>query len=112
MLTKFGYAIREIRIHNGELLYDMARKLRVSSSYLSQVETGRRGVPYSWPYHIAKIYGLSLEEQQRLEDLARNNDLKIKNSHVGIHHDIPAMIDAMKPEDKEKLVSMLASCTR
>ena len=45
MLTKFGYAIREIRIHNGELLYDMARKLRVSSSYLSQVETGRRGVP-------------------------------------------------------------------
>ena len=42
MLTSFGKFCRKLRINNGELLYDMAEKLDVSSAFLSKVENGKR----------------------------------------------------------------------
>ncbi|MDH3611965.1 MAG: helix-turn-helix transcriptional regulator [Gammaproteobacteria bacterium] len=41
-LTKFGIKVRKYRVELGETLYQMAKTLGVSPSYLSGVETGRK----------------------------------------------------------------------
>ncbi len=42
MITNFGKFCRRLRIDNGELLYDMAKKLGVSSAFMSSVENGKK----------------------------------------------------------------------
>jgi transcriptional regulator with XRE-family HTH domain len=41
MVTKFGIQLRKIRLDNGEKLSDMAKRLGISVSSLSTVETGK-----------------------------------------------------------------------
>jgi transcriptional regulator with XRE-family HTH domain len=41
-LTNFGIEVRKYRVELGETLYEMAKTLGVSPSYLSGVETGRK----------------------------------------------------------------------
>ena len=45
MAIKLGKFFRKLRIENGEVLYDMAMKLEVSSSFLSRVENGKKRPP-------------------------------------------------------------------
>lgn len=42
MLTPLGKTIRKLRIDNGLLLKDMAEGIKVTSAYLSAVETGKK----------------------------------------------------------------------
>ncbi len=65
-LTELGKFLRKLRIDNGELLKDMAIKLNVTPSFLSMVETGRRGVPKKWEKKIEKSYSLSLKQKEEL----------------------------------------------
>jgi transcriptional regulator with XRE-family HTH domain len=51
----------------------MAGKLRVTPSYLSAIETGKRNIPDSWPERIAVLYGLGPEESGRLREAARQS---------------------------------------
>ena len=41
-VTKLGIALRKIRLDRQELLKDMADRLKVSSAFLSAVETGKK----------------------------------------------------------------------
>ena len=41
-VTKLGIALRKIRLDRQELLKNMADKLKVSSAFLSAVETGKK----------------------------------------------------------------------
>lgn len=59
MLTPFGKLCRKIRIDHDELMEDMARKLDVTTSYLSAVERGKRKVPIEWSNIIAENYKLT-----------------------------------------------------
>lgn len=45
MLDKFGMIVREIRIHEGILLYDMAKEFGIQSAELSGIECGRKPIP-------------------------------------------------------------------
>lgn len=65
MRTKVGDYLRKIRMEHGELLRDMARKLEVSSSFLSAVENGKKKVPDTWPMKLKKAYDL---DQAQLEE--------------------------------------------
>lgn len=58
MKSKLGEFCRNLRFDNGELLYDMARKLGVSSAFLSQVETGKKKPPVDWEEKIISLYSL------------------------------------------------------
>jgi len=58
MLTEFGKILRKLRIDRQELLRDMAKKLGVSSAYLSAVETGKRKIPADWCQKIVSLYKL------------------------------------------------------
>ena len=79
MLTKFGKALRGIRIERDELLRDMAGKLGVTVAYLSAVENGKRKIPDEWVPKITSIYGLNDAEVRRLQELAYEdrNDIKL-----------------------------------
>ena len=73
MLTEFGKYLRKLRIDYGDLLKDMALKLKVTSSYLSAVETGKRNIPDGWVEKISQFYKLDMLEQEALQDAAVNS---------------------------------------
>ena len=64
-LTEYGKIVRHYRIDNQILLADMAKKLGMSSAYLSSIETGDRSIPANLTDKLCVEYSLS--EQTRLE---------------------------------------------
>ena len=80
MLTEFGKILRKIRIDNQELLKDMAKKLGVSSAYLSAVETGKRKVPNGWVTKVANLYALDEESKDELELACERSAQEVKIS--------------------------------
>lgn len=77
MVTQFGKFCRKLRIDKDELLFDMAKKLGVSSAFLSGVENGRKKPPIAWKEELVDLYDLNPSEEEELERLifeARNTD--------------------------------------
>ena len=64
MLTNFGKFCRKLRIDKGELLYDMAQRLKVSSAFLSKVENGKAKPPEEWKETITSMYSLDGEQKK------------------------------------------------
>ena len=78
MLTRFGKFCRKLRIENGELLFDMAQRLGVSSAFLSKVENGKSKPPLEWKEEITSMYHLSTEQ---IDELASSiNEARMKNT--------------------------------
>lgn len=69
-LTLFGKAVRKMRIERDESCAEMASKLGVTSSWLSQIELGRRKPPRALINQIVDIYGLGKEKATTLKALA------------------------------------------
>ncbi|MBP3644812.1 MAG: helix-turn-helix domain-containing protein [Clostridia bacterium] len=57
-MNRLGKFLRKLRIEQGEVLFDMAQKLGVSSAFLSAVENDKRSAPASWIDVLAKEYQL------------------------------------------------------
>lgn len=68
MVTKLGIFCRKLRIEEGELLYDMAKKLEVSSAFLSKVENGKKKPPVQWKEKIISEYSLSGSKLHEFEE--------------------------------------------
>lgn len=83
MITKFGKELRKIRIDHGEILRDMAIKLRVSPSFLSAVEVGKKNVPDGWVEKISTEYELSRTEYDELAEAAQESVTSIKINLLG-----------------------------
>ena len=66
--SSFGKELRKIMIDNDSRLYDLAKALGVSSSFVSSVLHGNKSVPEDWTPTIVKKYNLSKEEEQSLID--------------------------------------------
>ncbi|MCL2035044.1 MAG: helix-turn-helix domain-containing protein [Oscillospiraceae bacterium] len=80
--TFLGRLLRVLRAENDEILYDMAKKLGMATSYLSMIETGIRTVPKNFLVRIQTAY--SLEEHRYLALLkASENDAAAKR---GLSH--------------------------
>lgn len=80
MITDFGKQLRVIRIKNDELMLDMAKKLKVTPSYLSAVENGKRNIPNEWPEVIGRLYKLSKMELVDLKNAAEKSKDSIQIS--------------------------------
>lgn len=94
MLTSFGKFTRKLRIDRGELLADMARKLNVSITFLSNVEHGKRLPPEGWRNVLIQSYDLS---SQMIHEL--DNCLFDARNHDSIN------ISTMKEEDQQMLLA-------
>ena len=68
MITAFGKFLRNLRMDNGELLKTMAEKLKVTSSFLSAVENGKKNIPEDWVSRISVLYSLPADKQVELQN--------------------------------------------
>lgn len=68
METSIGAYLRKLRLTNEELLKDMAKKLEVSSAFLSAVENGKKKVPDNWLEKISSLYSINSDEQTELKN--------------------------------------------
>jgi transcriptional regulator with XRE-family HTH domain len=66
-MTPFGKAMRKIRIDRDLLLGEVADMLGVSSSYLSQIETGKKPIPDGLADKVATRIKLTAEEALSLK---------------------------------------------
>lgn len=94
MLTEFGKYLRKLRIDCNETLAAMARKLGVTASYLSCVETGKRSIPNKWFEKIAQLY--------KLDDMNRNELL-----HVGLSSVNKVNVDVEDQDDADKTLVLV-----
>ena len=56
MVNEFGKELRKIRIDHGEILKNMADKLKMTASYLSAIECGKRNIPEELILKLKDIY--------------------------------------------------------
>ena len=105
MLTEFGKVLRKLRIDNQELLKDMAARLRVSSAYLSAVETGKRKIPPEWISTIEHEYKLELESAY--EQSASELKISLANA-TGMQKEVAiSFAKALNGLDEKKLKKIL-----
>lgn len=60
--------LKIIRIEKGVRLYDMAKNLGISPSYLSSIETGRKSPPQNIEDKIITLYDLTGKQAKDLKD--------------------------------------------
>ena len=114
MITNFGKTLRKIRLIREETLYDMAKKLEITSSYLSAIECGKRNIPEDFIDKLQKIYDFTEEELVELkttkEDAIKEVSINIEN--IGLKRRTLALEFArsfgdIADEDAEKLIKRL-----
>lgn len=116
MLTEFGVICRKIRIDHNELLADMAKKLKVSASFLSAVENGIKNVPKDWLQIISNEYKPTTNEQKKLSKAIDNSVTQVKMSLTDKNNEDKNLIlefarkfDDLEAEDKEKIFKILCN---
>lgn len=69
-MTPFGKAVRHLRIEHEMLLGSMADALGVSSSYLSQIESGKKPIPSGFADRVAQLMSLDMIATSELRQQA------------------------------------------
>ena len=79
-MTPFGKALRKLRIDQELLLGEMAERLRISASYLSQIETGKKPIPDGFVDKLHTAFRLSDVELRdvRHHAVISTNEFKIQ----------------------------------
>lgn len=67
MITALGKELRRMRIDSGELLKDMADKLKITPSYLSSIENGKRKPTRDFIDKVVIMYNLTNPQKKILE---------------------------------------------
>ncbi len=102
--------LKEIRIHNKEILKDMADKLDYSSTFLSAIENGKKRVPDNFYGKIINKYKLTQKEKIELEEsiLVANQKIDIDISNKELSKQKLAISFARSFDDMdENMVEML-----
>ncbi len=73
-MTEIGKFLKKLRIDNGEILFTMAKKLDVSSSFLSAVELGKKKMPYEWNLKIRSVYPLTPSQENELDEAIASSE--------------------------------------
>ena len=78
MLTEFGKFVRKLRIDNGTVLGAMAKKIDVSSAYLSAVENGKKAISQTLLEKIIEYFSLDTEQVIELKKATDNSPVSVK----------------------------------
>ena len=81
MATRFGEFTKKLRVENDELMVDMAKRLEISKSFLSQVESGVRKPPRKWEEKIQAEYTLN---ELQLEELRESMFVTLNKECIDI----------------------------
>jgi len=71
----FGAIIREVRRHNGMSQTDLARALRTSQSWVSEVESGKPTAEIGMVLKALSVLGISIDAQPSYQPDARPQDI-------------------------------------
>ncbi|MBD5169224.1 MAG: helix-turn-helix domain-containing protein [Oscillibacter sp.] len=114
MLSKFGIALRKVRLDKQILLKDMANDLQVTSAFLSSVETGRRKIPNGWINKICELYSLSDDERDSLEMAKAKTEQEIRipiSSSTDMQKDLAfslaKALDGLSDADVERIMNAM-----
>ena len=107
-MTPFGIANRKLRLDKGLRLLDLAKKLELSSSYISAVETGRKPIPPRYVALIVRALDLNEEEARELQRAAdRSKKIveieDLKGSDRELVAAFARRLDHLSPEDLEEI---------
>ncbi|MCD7981299.1 MAG: helix-turn-helix domain-containing protein [Clostridiales bacterium] len=83
MLTTLGRFLRKLRIDHDEILKDMADKLKVTASFLSAVENGKKRMPSEWNSKICDLYSLNSEQRNEFTSAISESEKKIEMNFQG-----------------------------
>ncbi|WP_422023714.1 helix-turn-helix domain-containing protein [Pyruvatibacter mobilis] len=70
-LTALAKELRKLRIDEGENMRDMGRRLGMSASFLSAIETGRKPTPVGTAQKVLEAYALDEVTAARLRNAER-----------------------------------------
>ncbi|WP_166838684.1 helix-turn-helix domain-containing protein [Rheinheimera pleomorphica] len=76
--TPFGRYIRKLRIDHGVILKDLADALKVSSSYISALELGKKSISKGFVDKVADYFKLDNKETLELSQLASESQPTVK----------------------------------
>lgn len=75
--TALGKFLRKIRVDRDERLYDMAKRLGVSSAFLSGVENGHKKASVHLINKVVEYYNLNESQQEKLKDAVSLSENRI-----------------------------------
>ena len=78
MITEFGKLLRIIRVNSGDSAKEMARKLKMSPSYLSTIENGKRNIPIDIDKLLIEAYNLSDRDKEKLRKAMAESSDRVK----------------------------------
>lgn len=78
--TSVGKFLKKLRVERDEVMNDMAKKIGVSVSFLSSVETGKKKMPSSWVPIISKEYNLDRNQIEEFESAIARTEEEIELS--------------------------------
>lgn len=93
VLSPFGFVLKSLRKEHGDQRKDLAKKLGVTSSFIYNIEVGKRNVPEEWIEKISDVYNLDNSSRFYLET----------NADIG---DEEVVIEIPKLEFNDKVVSL------
>jgi len=79
-LTQLGKELRKIRIGREEVLFDMAKRLGISSAMLSAIETGTKPAPEGFVNRLAEQYEEVAQVREYFEHLCEMTKKVLKVS--------------------------------
>lgn len=114
MTTEFGKALRKLRIEKDENMAAMAKKMEISLSYLSAIETGTRAVPKGFIEKLSHKYRLSKKTTDELlvalDHSVSSVDISLVSA-LPLQRDLAVMLarklPVMSEEECEKVLSIL-----
>ena len=77
-MNRLSFFLKKLRLENNEVLYDMANRVGVSSSFLSAVENGRKAPPVSWIESISDLYRLTPDQRTDLESIINDSIRQVR----------------------------------
>ena len=95
MITKFGKELRKLRIDKEESVYSMAKKLDISISYLSAIESGNRKIPNDMVDKIIKKYHLNKEKSEIMKQAEAESSKEINVDLSGVTSEQKKLIFAL-----------------
>lgn len=114
-MTPFGKALRKLRIDRELLLGDMAERLGISASYLSQIETGKKPIPDGFVDKLGNAYSLVGDELRdiRHQAVISTNEFKIQLG-LGANAQDKVLADTLatefarlSPDAKERIAKVI-----
>lgn len=113
-MNSIGKFLKKLRIEHGELLFDMAQRLHVSSAFLSAVENDKRSAPPSWIDTLTAEYDLTPIQQNELTEAVNESikQIRLDVGHVKANKRNCALafarnFDSFSDEDIQEILAVL-----